>query len=869
MKNVVRGSWVVVRERRVPRREAGGDSTQSGGGRREAGAWRRKGHAPTSIAVGLAWPAFSAQRHPGESQGPGWGCGARANGDAASRLAPPPALGPGFRRDDDLGWTGIEAGGWEGAVAAAPSLRSSCHRGGAIRAACVVAVLAIAPFLHAQSGPTYWVSPTGAASWANARSATPLSGAACCSLATANANVQAGDTVYLRGGTYYPTGRNYCIHPGRSGTPGNRITYQNHSGETVIVDGANSSSEAILFCAGYDTGNPADGRNYITVREIHFAHWNQLGELRFASYNEIADCVFSGHKGDGTGVDYNGFFLYQQSAHNWIHGNAWHTFGHYVGRDQGVILNIGHDNAGNASNSGNDHNTVEDNQFYAGGHHVVGVNNAKFNVIRNNYIHNEGWSTTGACADWPTGVCGYRVMSMTDGSGLDVAGSNLLERNSVAYGAQYGGPHLVSGTSGGGLTVATGKNIVRYNTFFGNVLYGIRIGSSFGGASAASGNRIYNNTFFYLGYNFDSFGVVNEDDAQLTAFGDDFRRAFIFYSPSCVGYFEDNVIRNNLADTIWSETNRLSGTGYYPAFEGPGESACNNTVAGNWGNTGNRQNVPFAPYPDPKFVDRDISNPMALTLSSGKWTGKPNLSLQADSPVIDNAGPLTQASTAGSSSTTLVVDDAKYFQDGTWGSDLARAALHADWIAIGTVSNVASIAAINYAANSITLAAPMTWDAGAPIWLYRDSSGRVVLHGSAPDLGAFEYLPVAPGGFVPVTPCRVLDTRVSTGAGAAAPALAADDRRVFVIGGACGIPAGARAISANATVVGAGALGDLRVTGGHLTSTTTSALSIPLARARANNALIQLSTSGDGTIAVTNDSAGSVHFILDVNGYFQ
>jgi hypothetical protein len=28
----------------------------------------------------------------------------------------------------------------------------------------------------------YWVSPTGAATWANAKSATPLSGAACCLL---------------------------------------------------------------------------------------------------------------------------------------------------------------------------------------------------------------------------------------------------------------------------------------------------------------------------------------------------------------------------------------------------------------------------------------------------------------------------------------------------------------------------------------------------------------------------------------------------------------------------------------------------------------------------------------------------------------
>jgi hypothetical protein len=123
--------------------------------------------------------------------------------------------------------------------------------------------------------------------------------------------------------------------------------------------------------------------------------------------------------------------------------------------------------------------------------------------------------------------------------------------------------------------------------------------------------------------------------------------------------------------------------------------------------------------------------------------------------------------------------------------------------------------------------------------------------------------------FVSVPPCRVLDTRISSGAGAAAPILAAHERRVFTIAGACGVPAVAQAVSANLTVVNAQALGDLRVVGGHIVTTNTSALSIPLARARANNAIVQLSTSSDGTIAVTNDSSGEAHFILDVNGYFQ
>jgi hypothetical protein len=124
--------------------------------------------------------------------------------------------------------------------------------------------------------------------------------------------------------------------------------------------------------------------------------------------------------------------------------------------------------------------------------------------------------------------------------------------------------------------------------------------------------------------------------------------------------------------------------------------------------------------------------------------------------------------------------------------------------------------------------------------------------------------PVVSSALVPLPPCRVLDTRSAAG-----PALEPGVRRLFTVAGTCGVPANAVAISANLTVVGAGALGDLRVTGGHLATTNTSALSIPLARARANNAIIQLATGGTGTIAVSNDSSASVHFILDVNGYFR
>ncbi len=115
------------------------------------------------------------------------------------------------------------------------------------------------------------------------------------------------------------------------------------------------------------------------------------------------------------------------------------------------------------------------------------------------------------------------------------------------------------------------------------------------------------------------------------------------------------------------------------------------------------------------------------------------------SPAKDGGSYLTTATNVGSNSTNLIVADSMYFQDGARGSDLARGVtLFPDWIAIGTVNNAVRISAINYNTNTITLASPMTWSSGASIWLYKNSSGSIVLSGSAPDYGAYEYLGSSP-----------------------------------------------------------------------------------------------------------------------------
>jgi hypothetical protein len=140
-------------------------------------------------------------------------------------------------------------------------------------------------------------------------------------------------------------------------------------------------------------------------------------------------------------------------------------------------------------------------------------------------------------------------------------------------------------------------------------------------------------------------------------------------------------------------------------------------------------------------VNPDVTNPANRIL--------PDLSLQVDSPAKDGATYLTRANGSGANLTTLVVDDATYFQDGTWGSDLARSTLFPDWIAIGTVNNAVQISSINYSTDTITLASPMNWANRASVWLYKKSDGGRVLYGASPDMGAHEYVEGAPPDIIP------------------------------------------------------------------------------------------------------------------------
>jgi parallel beta-helix repeat protein len=120
--------------------------------------------------------------------------------------------------------------------------------------------------------------------------------------------------------------------------------------------------------------------------------------------------------------------------------------------------------------------------------------------------------------------------------------------------------------------------------------------------------------------------------------------------------------------------------------------------------------------------------------------------------------------------------------------------------------------------------------------------------------------------FFTVTPCRVADTRDPNGP-FGGPALAPYAGRTFTIAGSCGIPPTARSVSVNLTITQPAAPGYLTIYPSDVPPPLASSINFSAGQTRANNAILRLSP--EGTTGVYNGSAGDVHFILDVSGFFE
>ncbi len=143
------------------------------------------------------------------------------------------------------------------------------------------------------------------------------------------------------------------------------------------------------------------------------------------------------------------------------------------------------------------------------------------------------------------------------------------------------------------------------------------------------------------------------------------------------------------------------------------------------------------------------------------------------------------------------------------------------------------------------------------------------LIGPLPNLRAAIATLLAPEtDFWALPPCRVIDTRAAAGP-SGGPVLTAGMERSFALHGLCGIPASARAVAANLTVVGPTAPGYLTVHPADMSPANTSVINFGAGQLRSNNAILRLAADGPGAIMVLPGMAdGTVHLVVDVTGYF-
>ena len=127
--------------------------------------------------------------------------------------------------------------------------------------------------------------------------------------------------------------------------------------------------------------------------------------------------------------------------------------------------------------------------------------------------------------------------------------------------------------------------------------------------------------------------------------------------------------------------------------------------------------------------------------------------------------------------------------------------------------------------------------------------------------------PLASGGstYVPLTPARLLDTRVGNGLSGK---FTANTPRTFQVTGRGGVPANATGVTGNFTVTNQTAAGAAFLGPNSTATPATSTLNFPLGDTRANGETLSLGTGGTLSATYLYQPGATTDFIWDVTGYF-
>ena len=571
------------------------------------------------------------------------------------------------------------------------------------------------------SAGTYYVSPTGSANWATCEddSGNP------CAVSTITASVAAGDTVKFLNGTYTSSAASYIGGPiGNLGDPtmasgesGSWIVLEAADGATPIIDVANNAvfnlkglsyieingftfkpSHSLFIDIQDDSGNNAT-TNIVIKNNIFYTEstWQwcvvcmngQSSDITISgntvySYNIENQTFVDFISFAGTAGEVGGNILISDNTMTESLGHVMIEFQAYGGDVSGIIIR---------------NNTIE-NQTHTG-INVAGSNGAlPYNaLIENNIIKNSGT----ACSTDPGdgGDCSEMVSCGTCPGDQD---QSREEKN--------------------GIQLSTDTSIVRYNEIYKN---GRGIHHENAHSLTPNDNYIYNNTFYKncIGFRIPAQYTIDVDELFLI----------------------NNIFRDN-TETTYSETNRLmhvdqngaSNYDHYISYNLDDEDSSTSYYL-----------IPTGTYSG-QTLDQLDTSPGGTRFANNSSTGSANFvsegtydfTLQSGSDAIDAGGPLTRTNGTGSTSKTLIVNDATPFHDGSWCPDAetltqAGVTCQADYICVGDTSTCSQIDIDTpISSNTITLLTALNWSDDAVVYLQKDSDGTQILYGTAPDMGATE-----------------------------------------------------------------------------------------------------------------------------------
>ena len=203
------------------------------------------------------------------------------------------------------------------------------------------------------------------------------------------------------------------------------------------------------------------------------------------------------------------------------------------------------------------------------------------------------------------------------------------------------------------------------------------------------------------------------------------------------------------------------------------------------------------------------------------------------------------------------------------GSDVGG--LDAAFIDNLTIPNSENVTVVNINAATAGAATTQSWTPSITGTNYRI---RLLLPGVAPWLASdrsnnlFTVTgPPLASSFYTLAPCRIADTRDPNGP-YGGPTLNAGIARTFTLASRCAIPVTAKAVSLNVTVTSPTSLGHLSLYPGGTSLPLVSTMNFRPGQTRASNAIIQLGAGGTLS-TVSGQGSGTVHLLLDVNGYFE